>query len=147
MNRIHFVNYPFAMRMPGLRLLLCVCLTACSAAHAEHGREFAGQYALSGVVESNGTVSAMLTVRIVNYSGHDIRGARLQLAGSGMVIADNIGFANHTHRVIRTPVSVPAREFALWRHGPELEVEWRETDGSLARRPVELLRSMIGELK
>ena len=131
---------------PGLCLLLCACLVLSAVvpftvARAENGRDFAGQYALSGVVESNGTVSAMLTLRIVNYSGHDIWGARVLLAGTRTVIADNIGFANHAHQVIRTAVTVPSREFARWQHGPALAVEWREADGSLARRPVELLRA------
>jgi hypothetical protein len=83
-------------------LLLCACQAPFSAARAENGRDFAGEYNLSGIVESNGTVNAILTVRIVNYSGHDILGARLLLTGSQTVIADNIGFANHGQQVIRT---------------------------------------------
>lgn len=121
-------------------LLLCACLAALPAVRAENGRDFAGEYALSGIVESNGTVTAMLTVRIFNYSGHDIQGARLLLAGSQTAIADNIDFANHARQVIRTPVTVSSREFARWRNGPVLAVEWRDSDGSLARRPVELHR-------
>lgn len=139
----------FAMRMAAITLLFCACTAPFTVARAENGRDFAGQYQLSGVVESNGTVTAMLTVRIFNYSGQDIWGARVQLAGPQQtVIGDNIGFANHTHQVIRAVVTVPATEFARWWHGPALTVEWRQTDGSLARRPVELIRAAaIGEVQ
>ena len=133
----------FGRRMLALWPLVCACVAPFSAVRAENGRDFAGEYTLSGIVESNGTVSATLTVRIANYSGHDIQGARLLLAGSGTAIADNIGFANHARQVIRTPVTIPSREFARWRNGPVLAVEWRDIDGSLARRPVELHRAPV----
>ena len=111
------------------------------AVRAENGRDFAGRYMLSDVIRSNGTVSAMLTVRIVNYSGHDIRGARVLLAGSGTAIADNVGLANHASQAIRAAVTVSSLEFAHWRSGPPLVIEYRETDGSLSRRAVELIRT------
>jgi hypothetical protein len=128
------------MRILGLFLSLFACLVPFSAARAEGDRDFAGEYTLAGVVESNGVVSVMLTVRIANYSGQDIRGARLLLGGSGTLIADNIGFANHARQTIRNPVTIPSREFARWRTSPTLVIEWRKMDGSVARRPVELHR-------
>jgi hypothetical protein len=123
--------------------LLCACLSPFSAVRAENGRDFAGEYALSGIVESNGTVRAMLTVRIFNYSGQDIQGARLLLADAQTAIADNIGFANHARQVIRTTVTITSGEFVGWRNGPVLMVEWRDSDGSVMRRPVELHRAAV----
>jgi hypothetical protein len=56
---------------------------------AENGRDFAGRYALSDVLVSNGLVSATLTVRLHNYSGNDIQAARLLLhAGAPMLAVE-----------------------------------------------------------
>jgi hypothetical protein len=129
--------------MLALWFLPCACLVPFSVVRAENGRDFAGEYTLSGIVESDGTVSAMLSVRIVNYSGHDIQGARLLLAGSQTAIADHISFANHARRVIGMPVTVSSREFARWRNGLALAVEWSDIDGSVVRRPVELHRAPV----
>lgn len=129
-------------------LLICSFLFPFKIGRAEDGRDFAGQYAISNPVESNGTVTAALALRIVNYSGSDIQGARILTEVSGIVIAENVGFSNHTHFVIRTVVTLPAPEFAEWQQGPRLVVEWHDTDGSLVRRPVELLPSAaIPEVK
>lgn len=130
-----------AQRIMGLFLLFCVSIAPFPSARAENGRDFAGRYTLANIVEVNGTVSAMLTVRIINYSGRDIQGARVLLAGSRTPIADNVGLANHANQTIRVAVTVSSREFAHWRSGPHLSVEYRETDGSLSRRAVELMRA------
>jgi hypothetical protein len=130
------------MRLLSVSLMLCVSLTAIK---AENGRDFAGQYALSDVMESNGMVSATLTVRLHNYSGHDIQGARLLLhAGAPeTVLADNIALANHAHKVVHAKIAVKAEEFNRWqRRGPMLTVECKDADDIIARRPVELIRAL-----
>ena len=129
------------LRLMWLCLLCSVSLAPIPSAWAENGRDFAGQYTLTDVVSSNGAVSAMLTVRIVNYSGRDIQGARVLLAGTPTPIADNVGLANHANQWIRVAVTVSTRELAHWRSGPHLTVEYREIDGSLSRRAVELIRA------
>ena len=121
--------------------VVCLFFVLPTAVRAENGRDFAGQYTLSDVIKSNGSVNAMLTVRIVNYSGHDIQGARVVLAGLGTVIADNVGLANHASQAIRIAVTISSRDFAHWRSGPPLTVEYREIDGTLSRRAVELIRT------
>jgi hypothetical protein len=128
------------MRTLNFCLLLCVAILV----QAENGRDFAGQYAVSHVVENNGTVTATLTVRLINYSGRDLREAQLLLQGGALrkVLAEHIGFANHTHTVVRATVVVRASEFVRWqRRGPMLTVEWVQDDGTAAHRPVELIRA------
>jgi hypothetical protein len=128
--------------------VLCLAIWQLPSARAENGRDFAGQYVLSGPVVSNGTVTAMLTVRIFNFSGHNVLGARVLLAGSQTVLADGIGFNNHDRHVIHMLISVPSQEYAKWKHGPPLTVEWVGMDGALSQRPVELIRAVaISEVR
>ncbi len=136
-----------ALRAAGLFLILAWPGDLLAAAGVfpppENGRDFGGQYAVSNVVESDGTVSAMLTVRVMNHSGRDIQGARLLLhAGAPeTVLAENVGFANHAPKVVRAKITIPAGEFARWqRRGPALAIEWPDADGTMARRTVELIR-------
>jgi hypothetical protein len=87
------------MRVLSVFLVLFLGLTLMK---AENDRDFAGQYALSNVPESIGLVNATLTARLHNYSGHDLRGARLPHAGPPeTVLADNVAYANHAYKAIR----------------------------------------------
>jgi len=132
------------MRILGVCCLLLLC-EAATLIRAENGRDFAGQYWLSDVVESNGLVSATLTVRLHNYSGSDIQAARLLLhAGApGTILADNIALANHAHQVVRAKIAVRVEEFNSWRRrGPMLAVEWQQTGDTVTQRPVELIRAL-----
>jgi len=118
---------------------------------AEGGRDFAGRYAISNVVDNgDNTENATLTVRLFNYSGHDIAGARLLLLAGppGPVeteISAHLTLSNHTDQKVQADVSVPAPELDRWQHGasPRLAMEFTGDDGQLIRRPVELVRDPI----
>jgi len=128
-------------RMLALSVFFCAGFLTSVIVRGENGRDFTGQYVFSGVVANNHTVNAMLTVRIVNHAGHQITGARVWLGGTGMIVADNLSLAWHASQVIRVPITISSREFARWRQGPPLTVEYREADGAVSRRTVELIRT------
>ena len=118
--------------------------------NGEGGRDFAGQYSTTNVVESGETVNATLAVRLFNYSGRDVSGARLFLFSDAppmreVLLALNLDLAYRSHRAIRAEIVVPAREFERWKQGgqPRLALETAGEDGLLRRQPVELMRNRI----
>ena len=65
-------NPPLAARVLTVCILFGAWFVPSITVHAENGRDFAGQYTLSDVINSNGTVNAKLKVRVVNFSGRDL---------------------------------------------------------------------------
>jgi hypothetical protein len=129
----------------GLRLVFfCYAgLLASMSLRAEPGRDFTGQYVISGVIADHHTVNAMLTVRIVNHASHAVLGARVWLGGTGIVVADNLSFADQGSQVIRIPVTVSTVEFHRWSPAPPLTIVYREADGSVSRRTIELIPTAL----
>ena len=132
------------MRLLSWWVLVCLSLAVLL---AENGRDFAGQYAISNVVENGETVNTTLTVRLINYSGRDIAGARLLLqadppAARETALATDLALANHTHKTIRADITISKAELDRWQRGapPHLAAEFADGDGRLVRRPVELVR-------
>jgi hypothetical protein len=115
-------------------------------ASAEGGRDFAGRYAISNIVESDHLASATLTVRFFNYTGADIKEAHLllidPLGHSETELAVNLRLGNHSHKKIRTDVSVTASELHRWQKGssPQLVLEYQDDSGQEIRRAIELLK-------
>jgi hypothetical protein len=128
-------------------LLLCGCLAMLP---GEGGRDFAGQYSIANVVESGETVNATFAVRLLNYSGRDVSGARLLLLQDAppmheSLLAVNLDLAYRSHTVIRAEIVAPAREFERWKQGgqPRLALEIAGEDGLVRRHPVELMRDLV----
>ena len=116
----------------------------------EGGRDFAGQYSTTNIVQSGETVNATLAVRLFNYSGRDVSGARLFLLPDApprdeVLLAVNLDLAYRSHGVIRAEIVVPAREFERWKQGgqPRLALEIAGEDGLMRRQPVELMRDFV----
>lgn len=114
--------------------------------HAENGRDFAGQYALTNIVESADSVRATFTLRLGNYSGRNVAGARIFLEtgipGKSLLIGDNIAVENHSHNRLQMEIILSPAEYERWRHGgqPHIAVESADQNGHGVRRMVELSR-------
>jgi hypothetical protein len=125
--------------------LLSLLLLSLMSLRGENGRDFAGQYAVTNIVESADAVRATFTLRLGNYSGSNIAGARILLEtgepGKSFLLGENIAVENHSHNRIQVEIVLSHREFERWQRGgqPHLAVESADQNGHSVRRPVELI--------
>ena len=142
--------------------VLLAILTICAAyavlmtqfalpAHASGGRDFAGVYSLTEPTAIGDQVGVTFSARIFNYSDSDIINATVTLKGAG---APKGGFAafygislrDRESVRLRQEITVPAREYQLWKigHAPFLVIQYQRSSGA-AVRGVELRRGFVGE--
>jgi hypothetical protein len=129
--------------------LLMAILLAVSIApgvRADDGRDFAGFYELTDVVDRGVDVSLTLTVRIFNYSGGDVTSARVIVDDSLLPGRDygsfppiDLGYLA-SGRIAGSFV-VSGLEYQSWDgSAPRLSVEFIDSNGQPVRRSIELLR-------
>lgn len=121
---------------------------------AEDGRDFAGFYQVGEDVTDLGEdVRVTLTVRIHNYSGADVIGAKIILEDS-LLPAEDLGtFAAIVDIRYREsarasePFTVPLRLYDQWQEGvpPHLRLEFTDAAGTKQRAPVELGPMLVDE--
>jgi len=128
------------MRRCWLCLLIFISL---SVLFGEGGRDFAGQWAVGGVTQSNGSVSATLMVQLTNFSGRDVAGARIVLrtAKGDVVLAESAVLAYRARKGIHVNVTISSEEFAVWqRRGPIVAIEAKGNGNPLQGSVAELVR-------
>ena len=136
----------------GFRILSCLILLAASTAVAKDGRDFAGFYEVSNVVELGQELQVTLTVRVFNYSDADVNDATITLEDSLL--------PGETYGSYLTPVyvqpresvrlsdhfTIPRREYEYWQEGgtPSLTIKFRDPDGNTILRMIELAPMLVG---
>jgi hypothetical protein len=129
--------------------VLALCFTSVRLA-AEHGRNFAGEFQVRNVVDEGSIIKFELHVKVVNFSGADLRNATLTLADRRPGQSpDAMGYrGSFTEVSIRYHKSIeldgsfmaPVREYEQWQRGaaPALVVTYFDEAGKEHRDPVEL---------
>lgn len=133
--------------------LACVILLALGTAAAKDGRDFAGFYEVSEVVEFVEEFQVTLTVRVFNYSGTEVNGATVMLEDSFLPGEPYGSFITPVYFQDRASVrlsdrfTIPRREYEGWQEGrtPRLTIEFMDADGNTLRRPIELAPMLLGE--
>ena len=96
-------------------------------------------------------IDATLAARVFNYSGADVNNAHVFLRDSLDSSRNYASFSGTTitdrgNVVLRTTISLPAREYDWWqKHGPVLEIHFRDGNGRPLRQRIELLAGPVGE--
>jgi len=119
---------------------------------AAEGRDFAGFFAVTNVVESEESVALTFSVRLHNFGGADLLGARVRLVDPFDLETDYEAFMavdirhEQTARLIGE-VIVPRTEWDAWSAGasPWLIVEYQDPAGDTRLDRAELVRSVVGE--
>ena len=136
---------------PGI--LVCLILLALGTAAAKDGRDFAGFYQVSEVVEFVEEFQVTLTVRVFNYSGADVNNATIMLEDSFLPGEPYGSFITPVYFQDRESVrlsdrfTIPRREYEGWQEGrtPRLTIDYMDADGNTIRRPIELVPMLLGE--
>ncbi|MFL6450656.1 MAG: Ig-like domain repeat protein [Bryobacteraceae bacterium] len=135
-----------------LVLAISVLLSVSRPLAAADGRDFAGSYHLSDIVEQDDTVSATFRSRVFNYSDAEVADAAVVL-DSRLVLSQtycsfsSISIINRGSVRLRCAITIPKAEYNAWEHGarPNLHLDTSNADGTSLRRIVELTRNLLGE--
>jgi hypothetical protein len=135
-----------------LWIALACLLIASPPVLAQEGREFAGFYALSDVIESGDVCLLTLHLQVFNFGAADVNYGTITLKDSLLLAASYGsypavflpagGFARLTADVL-----VPARLYQEWQQGgqPRLSLEFKAADGSPLWRRIELASLPLAE--
>ena len=148
----------FALRNTLAILAVCTILAAllltqfAVPTRAAEGRDFAGIYSPSNVMDSGDQVRLTFSARVFNYSDSDVTGATVTLKGPGAQAgsyASFYGITLYDRDSVRLSqdIIVPRREYERWHKGqaPLLIVQYRDLSGAARQRVVELSRGPVGE--
>jgi hypothetical protein len=121
---------------------------------AADGRDFAGSYQLTDIVDQRELVLATFTTRVFNYSDADASGATVMLdsrlvPGQTYWSLPSVSIVNRGNVRLRCLITIPRAEYNSWQQGalPNLHVDTANGAGTLPRRRVELIRNPLGEEK
>src|SRR5436309_6201655 len=135
-----------------LLILTGVFLSVSRPLAAADGRDFAGSYQLTDIVDQGDTVLATFTTRVFNYSDADVSDATLVLdsrlvSGQTYWSFPSVSIANRGSVRLRCTITIPRAEYNAWQQGarPNLHLDTANADGTSLRRIVELTRNLIGE--
>ncbi len=144
---------PLCVSRERFGILGCLILLAVSTAAAKDGRDFAGFYEVSDVVEFVEEFQVTLTVRVFNYSGTDVNDAAITLEDSLLPGQTYGSFITRVYILDRESVrvsdefTIPRREYEHWQEGriPSLIIEYMDANGNTIQRPIELAQMPLGE--
>ena len=144
---------PLCVSRARFGILPCVILLALSTVAAKDGRDFAGFYEVSEVVEFVEEFQVTLTVRVFNFSDSEVNDATGMLEDS-FLPGDPYGscitpvyFQDRESVRLSDRFTIPRREYEGWQEGrtPRLTIEFMDADGNTIRRPIELVQMPLGE--
>jgi hypothetical protein len=146
-----YLNSRIAFLVPFL--VLTALLVASAVGRATDGRDFAGTYEITDVVESGDSVALTLAVRVINYSDTDVNGATVTLQDSIRLDQDYdaypgaLALADRQSTRLSAQFIVPTKEYERWLHGstPALRVDYTSAAGDSIRRMIELAPGVVGE--
>ena len=105
--------------------------------HGKDGRNFGGQFSITGMTEVNNRVHVTLTLQMFNYSGQDLQQAAVTIReshpASGVIDIFNpiAVWRNGKSITIAKQVTITREEYLHWTsHGqPNVSVAYRAADG------------------
>jgi len=130
---------------------LCVAglaLGSISIASAKQGRDFAGTYQLSNISDAGNQVHVTITLKVVNYSGADIRNSGVALFSSdanhqaiGAFAVVKL-FPNSRLTTLVQDFTVSKAEFQRWQAGahPNFGFVSQDPNGAIRTSNVEVIR-------
>ncbi len=127
-------------------MLASVLLIAATLASAEEGRDFAGFYGLSNVVDLGEEVAATFTLEIFNYSGADVTSATVTVENfllPGEMYASfmpvDIPYRQNA-QLVQAVLVIPPWEYDNWQNGgsPNVQISFTDAAGNMVVRGVEL---------
>lgn len=128
-----------------LGLLAGLLLISAATVWSENGRDFAGFYQLTNVVQAGDSYQFTFTARVFNYSGADVSNASLNLNDSNDPTATyatftNVSIAANNSAAVTASVTVPSREYNLWQQGgsPNLAITFSDANAQDHLERVEL---------
>jgi hypothetical protein len=139
-------------RLAQKMIYLLVLLLAAVPAHAANDRDFAGFYEIANATEQGPTVRLTFSVRLFNYSGAKVSGAKLTLRDRLLPPQVNgsfpsLSFGDRASVRCSAEVTVSRLEYERWQRGgvPNLFIEFRDAQGNLVRRRAELTQRPVGK--
>jgi len=133
-------------------LALLAVFAGTTAALAVNGRDFAGVYRYDKTADLGSQKQVTLSLRLFNHSGARVANAVVTLEGqrpvddsygniSGVSIDDSgsVPFGGR--------FTIPEAEYQRWQAGgmPHLRIEYLDIGGNHVRRPIELIRVLVGD--
>lgn len=114
------------------------------------GRDFAGFYQLTDVVQVGDSYQFTFTARVFNYSGADVSNGSLNLDDSTDPTATYATFTNvsitaNDSALVTASVTVPSREYNLWQQGgsPNLAIAFTDANAQDHLERVELSLGLV----
>ena len=144
-----------------LFVYLCLpCLALCLAfvVQAKNGRDFAGTYKIVKATEQGDMMEVKVSLRVVNYSEADVKGATISLRSSpkGSVMATEtwekeatpftgVALNVNEHKKVAPlegTFTVPAKEYQRWQKGfgPNFVIDYEDASGKTRHEQIELAR-------
>ncbi len=136
------------MKLNGIFIAVALVLVSAGLSAGANGRDFAGNFSLTGVNENADGVALTITLHLFNYSGEDLKQASLTVRGPrlGPVLASFAPIADWPRTrdiVIRESFTVTRETYRIWssRTQPNVFVTYssggqaREGSVELSRRP------------
>jgi hypothetical protein len=140
-----------------IKLLLATCflwagfmVLKIGPAYAVDGRDFAGFYELTNIVDQGNVVSMKFAARIFNYSETDVIGAELALEGPTLpeayALFPSVRIDYQGSVLVAAQVSASGWEYDQWSQGgsPRLNITYFDADKNVISRLVELVRMPVG---
>jgi len=132
---------------------LILALMWVSPGRAVDGRDFAGFYRVSNVIELGDTVRLTLTVRVFNYCDADVNAATITVQDSTDpattygAYAGSVSVRDHESVGLSAEFTISQQEYSGWQNAgtPALRIEYRDTAGNPVRRMVELAQGLLEE--
>lgn len=134
-----------------LGISAAVVWMACASPRAEEGRDFAGFYDVTNVVESAGNVYFTLSLQLFNYSGADVTGARVVIEGGpnpdpAAPSFPPVDIPYRTSGDLTGNFVLPLASYQTWPNGvPRLVVQLVDANGDTVRRPIELVQLPLAQ--
>ena len=144
---------PLSFSRARVGILACLTLLALSMVAAKDGRDFAGFYEVSEVVEFFEEFQVTLTVRVFNYSDADVNDTAITLEDSLLPGQTYGSFITRVYILDRESArvsdqfTIPRREYEDWQEGgtPLLIIDYMDANGNTIHRPIELAQMPLGE--
>jgi hypothetical protein len=135
------------------------CLALCLAllTQAKDGRNFGGDYRILQVTEQGDNVELRMSLRVINFSGADVKDATISLTSSlvrhppspafdwekEQAPFTNVTLHFNEHQIVPPLVgtfTIPAREYARWRkgEGPNFMINYQDASGQPRRERIAL---------
>lgn len=135
---------------------LALCLALATQAQAKDGRNFGGDYRILQATQQGDNVELRVSLRVINFSGADVKKATISLASSlgtrprrepfdwekEQIPFKNVTLHFNEHKIVPPLVgtfTIPAGEYERWRRGgPNFVIDYQNAAGEQRHERVAL---------